>query len=167
MPLLKSDLMKNALESPRVVVLLKRIVPPLDRALLRVSRGWVNAGMQSVVLLETVGARSGRTRAVPMLCMPVDGDLAVVGSNWGADSDPAWLRNLRTNPLARVHFRGYVGPVRAVEVSGTEREALWPRLVRFNPQYARYQAQTGRALPVIVLRRARAIAQDSSERREP
>lgn len=167
MPLLKTDLMKNALASPRVVALLKRIVPPLDRALLRVSRGWVNTAMQSVVLLETVGARSGRTRAVPMLCMPRDGDLVVVGSNWGAGTDPAWLRNLRANPLARVHYRGYVGPVHASEVTGEEREDLWQRLMSFNPQYARYQDQTARILPVVVLKRARAIARESSERREP
>ncbi|MDZ7784548.1 MAG: nitroreductase family deazaflavin-dependent oxidoreductase [Halioglobus sp.] len=167
MPLLKTDLMKNALESPRVVALLKRIVPPLDRALLRVSRGWVNTAMQSVVLLETVGARSGRTRAVPMLCMPLGGDIVVVGSNWGKRSDPAWLHNLRANPIARVHYRGYVGPVRASEATGEERQDLWRRLVRFNPQYARYQDQTDRILPVVVLRRARAISRESSERREP
>jgi len=152
-PLLKSNLMKNALESPRVVALLKRIVPPLDRALLRVSRGWVNTAMQSVVLLETVGARSGRTRAVPMLCMPQDGEIVVVASNWGADTDPAWLRNLRANPRARVHYRGYVGPVRATEATGEERQHLWRRLVGVNPQYARYQDQTDRELPVIRLRR--------------
>jgi len=164
-PLLKSDLMKNALESPRVVALLKRIVPPLDRALLRASRGWVNTAMQSVVLLETVGARSGKTRAVPMLCMPLGGDIVVVGSNWGKSSDPAWLHNLRANPRARVYFRGYVGAVRADEVSGAEREALWQRLVPFNPQYARYQDKTDRELPVIVLRRMQEMSLKSSKRR--
>ena len=116
MELLKTNLVKNALESDALVALLKRTVPPLDRALLRASRGWVNTAMQSVLLLETVGAKSGQPREIATLCMPVGLDLVLVGSNWGQQRDPAWVHNLRANPEAKVSFRGYVGTVQALSL---------------------------------------------------
>ena len=55
MELIRSDLVKNALASDTVVALLKKTVPNMDKALLKVSRGWVNTGMQTTVLVETIG----------------------------------------------------------------------------------------------------------------
>lgn len=89
MGLLNTDLLRNALSHPRVVTLLKAIVPRLDRFLLKISRGWINTGMQSVALLRTTGACSGVIREVPTLCMPCDGGIVLVGSNPGQARDPA------------------------------------------------------------------------------
>ena len=151
MGLLQTSLFRNALASPTVVAILKKIVPPLDRFLLRISRGYLNTALQPVALVSTTGAKSGRRRDIALICMPVDNGLVVVGSNWGGDRDPAWIHNLRAHPKVRVAFRGYVGPVAAREVEGGEREALWPRLVAFNPQFETYQAGTSRRLPVMLL----------------
>ncbi len=151
MGLMQTSLFRNALASPAVVAILKKIVPPLDRFLLRISRGWVNTAMQPVALVSTTGAKSGQRREIALICMPVDNGLALVGSNWGGARDPAWIHNLRAHPGARVTFRGYVGPVTARELEGDERESLWPELVAFNPQYAIYQAGTPRRLPVMLL----------------
>ncbi len=153
MGLLQTRLVKNALGSPRFVALLKAIVPRLDRFLLRLTRGWINTGFQSVALLRTLGARSGLPRELPTLCMPVDGGIVLVGSNWGGSSAPAWVHNLRAHPECRITYRGYRGPALAIELQGEERQAMWQRLVEFNPQYAVYQAQLSRTLPVIYLRR--------------
>ena len=153
MALMTSDLLKNALSSDLVTSVLKKTVPPTDRALLRLSRGWINTGMQSVVLLETTGARSGQVRQIATLCMPVGRDLVLVGSNWGQDKDPAWVHNLRANPDCQATFRGFAGSMRAQELSGVARRTMWERLIRFNPQYARYQQGTQRELPVMLLER--------------
>lgn len=153
MSLIQTDLVKRALNHPRVVAMLKRIVPPLDRFLLRLSRGWLNTAMQSVLLLETTGAKSGQARQIATLCMPVGLDLVLVGSNWGQAKDPAWAHNLRANPQPKVRFRGYVGPVLARELAGEQRAELWQQLIKFNPQYLYYQENTDRNLPVFLLSR--------------
>ena len=154
MELLRSDLVKTALDSSIMVSVLKKTVPRMDLTLMRASRGWVNTGMQSVALLETLGAKSGKQRTIATLCMPVGSDLVLVGSNWGQDRDPAWIHNLRANPECTVTFRGYRGPMSARELSGSERAAMWEPLVRYNPQYERYQAATDRTLPVVLLARS-------------
>ena len=153
MGLLQTNLVTRALNHPRVVAVLKRIVPPLDKFLLKISRGWVNTAMQSVVLLETRGAKTGQVRQIATLCMPVGADLILVGSNWGQAKHPAWVHNLRANPAASVRYRGYVGPVTATELQEAERTMLWPQLVAFNPQYAQYQENTSRVLPLFKLSR--------------
>ncbi|MEH6585848.1 MAG: nitroreductase family deazaflavin-dependent oxidoreductase [Halioglobus sp.] len=153
MSLLQTNLVERALNHPTVVAVLKRTVPPLDRFLLRWSRGWLNTAMQSVMLLETTGAKSGQRRQIATLCMPVGMDLVVVGSNWGQVKDPAWAHNLRANPQPRIRFRGYVGPVQARELAAEQRAELWQQLIKFNPQYVHYQENTDRTLPVFLLSR--------------
>jgi deazaflavin-dependent oxidoreductase (nitroreductase family) len=151
MGLLQTNLVENALRTTWVIALLKKIVPPLDKLLMRISRGWLSVAMQSMVLLETTGAKSGLKREIVTLCMAEDNAILLVGSNWGQDKNPAWLLNLRAHPRPEVLFRGYKGPMDARELSGLEREAAWARLIVFNPQYARYQSWTERVLPVVRL----------------
>ena len=155
MGLLNTELAKRALNAPRVIALLKATVPPTDKFLMRVSRGWVNTGMQSVVLLETRGAKSGKLREIVTLCMPIGskpgGDLLLVGSNWGTHKDPAWVHNLRATPQANIIYRGYKGAVTAHELSAVERADVWDTLVAFNPQYAQYQTMTERTMPIMRL----------------
>jgi len=155
MSLLRTDFAKRALRLPWLVALLKVVVPRLDKLLLRLSRGWINTAMQTVVLLDTVGARSGQRRTIVTLCMPVNDGVVLVGSNWGQTRDPAWMFNLRANPAVRMTFRGYCGPVVAAELSGQEREKMWARLVEYNPHYQYYQDNVARQLPVVQLRRQR------------
>jgi deazaflavin-dependent oxidoreductase (nitroreductase family) len=153
MSLLQTNFFSRALRLPWLIALLKVVVPPLDRLLLRLSCGWINTAMQTVVLLETVGAKSGQRRVVATLCMPTTDGIVVVGSNWGQARHPAWVFNLRANPIARMTFRGYRGPVIASELSGQERDAIWPRLVEYNPHYQYYQDNATRRLPIIQLLR--------------
>jgi deazaflavin-dependent oxidoreductase (nitroreductase family) len=153
MDLLKTNLVKNALASKPVVWALMKIVPPLDKFLLRISRGWLNTGMQPVALIATIGAKSGKKRDLVALCMPVDLDLILVASNWGREKNPAWYANLLAHPRVQVTFRGYRGPMVASEANGREREELWARLIQFNPQFARYQQGISRQIPVMVLSR--------------
>ena len=153
MELIRTNLVRQALDSNLIVSLLKGTVPRLDKALLRGSRGWLNTGLQTVVLLRTTGAKSGIEREIATLCMPVGRDLALVGSNWGQERDPAWVHNLRANPAAHITYRGFSGTMIGRELKGRERSDMWQHLVHYNPQYGVYQENTQRCLPVMLMHR--------------
>jgi deazaflavin-dependent oxidoreductase (nitroreductase family) len=153
--LLQSEAIQLALDSTVLTGVLKRTVPTIDRILLKASQGWVATGLQTVVLMETVGARSGLRRETVTLCMPVGRDLVLVGSNWGRETDPAWVHNIRANPEVKVTFRGYRGTAEDRELQVGERRQMWESAVRYNPQYAVYQDNVSRSIPVILLEMTR------------
>ncbi len=153
MGLMHTDLAERALRAPWVIKLLNWLVPPLDKFMLRLSRGWLSTAMQTIVLMETTGARSGARRETVTMCMPDGNNIVLVGSNWGLERHPAWVFNLRANPAVQIKFRGYVGPMQARELEGEERAAMWSRLVEYNPPYAKYAINTDRLLPVVLLER--------------
>jgi deazaflavin-dependent oxidoreductase (nitroreductase family) len=106
-----------------------------------------------VVILTTVGAKTGKVRKIPLMRVEHDGDYAVVASLGGAPEHPVWYHNVVANP--RVELDGpdkheYV----AREVTGEEKALWWKRAVEVWPDYARYQRRTDREIPVFVLERA-------------
>lgn len=104
-----------------------------------------------VIVLTSVGAKSGRLRKTALMRVEHDGRYAVVASKGGAPSHPTWYHNL----VANSHVELQDGPVkrdyRAVEVHGAEREDWWRRAVEVWPDYASYQTRTDREIPVFVL----------------
>ena len=141
---------------PAVSEVLAGSLPGLDRLVFRVTAGRTMlssaiAGLP-VVMLTTVGARSGRERTVPVLGVPVDGALVVIASNWGAARHPAWYLNLTANPEARVAVDDEVRTVRAREAAGGERERLWALGLAVYPGWAAHERRAGeRTIPVMVL----------------
>ncbi|HEX5740555.1 MAG TPA: nitroreductase family deazaflavin-dependent oxidoreductase [Pilimelia sp.] len=107
-----------------------------------------------VVVLTTVGARTGKLRKTPLMRVAHGGQYAVVASMGGADTHPAWYHNVRRHP--RVELQD--GPERhdyvAHEAQGAERDLWWARVVEAWPDYAAYQRRTRRRIPVLVLTRA-------------
>lgn len=150
---LKAGIIKNALQSDRMTSILMKTVPRIDRRLMKLSRGWVNTAMQSVALIETIGAKTGLSREIITLCMPVGDDLYLVGSNWGRKQPPGWYFNLKAHPDINVTFRGYKGRMHAEQLSPQQHDALWPQLIEYNPQYQHYQNGCERTLPVMHLSR--------------
>jgi deazaflavin-dependent oxidoreductase (nitroreductase family) len=132
------------------------VVMRIDRVLLPLSRGRLSFALgQQVGLLETVGAKSGETRRIPLLYLR-DGDRVVlIASKGGNTRHPAWYWNLKANP--RVRFLGPAGTSGeyvAREVEGEERSRLWDEAVDYYPGYATYAGRTdGRVIPVMVLER--------------
>ncbi len=112
-------------------------------------------GRAPVLLLTTIGRKSGKRRTTPLLFLEDGDDVVIVGSNAGDDRDPAWWRNLRHNPAAVVQIRRETRPVRAHLATDDEKARLWPRLTAMYPDYIVYTTRTKRALPVIILSRAR------------
>ena len=104
-----------------------------------------------VVIVTSVGAKSGKIRKTPLMRVEHDGSYAVVASKGGAPSHPVWYHNLVANPLVELQD----GPVKqdyvAREVHGGERDLWWARANETWPDYASYQEKTDRTIPVFVL----------------
>jgi F420H(2)-dependent quinone reductase len=104
-----------------------------------------------VIILTSVGAKTGKLRKAPLMRVEHDGEYAVVASLGGAPQNPVWYYNLTANP----HVELQDGPVKkgylAREVHGAERETWWERAVAVWPDYAEYQKKTDRIIPVFVL----------------
>lgn len=130
-----------------------KLATAVDRPLMRQSRGRLRLSFViPCVLLETRGVRTGLKREIPLLCVAEEAGLLVVGSNGGADRDPAWCTNLRASPRVRCGYRGSVGEYVAEELHGTDRERAWTLAVQAYPGYRRYQARVARRIPVFRLR---------------
>ncbi|MGW7405305.1 nitroreductase family deazaflavin-dependent oxidoreductase [Streptomyces sp. NPDC054833] len=128
------------------------VVPALDRAVHRVTRGKVLLSAQLLpgVVLTSTGARSGLPRRTPLACMPEEGGRGwiLVGSNFGRTDHPAWTHNLLAHPDATVSWKGEDIPVTARLLKGEERAAVWKALLVFWPPYATYQARVAREIRI-------------------
>jgi proline iminopeptidase len=107
----------------------------------------------TILLLTTVGRKSGRESTTPLI-YGLDGDNPViVASKGGAAEHPGWYKNLVTTPAAHVQIKGDKFPVRARDAEGEERERLWKMMNGIWPHYEEYQEKTDRQIPVVVLER--------------
>ena len=104
-----------------------------------------------VVILTTVGAKSGKIRKTPLMRVENGGNYAVVASLGGAPKHPVWYHNVVANPQVELQD----GPVKqemvAREVTGGEKAKWWDIAVQAYPDYADYQRRTDRQIPVFVL----------------
>jgi len=115
-----------------------------------ISREALMAGLP-VLDVTTTGRKSGLPRTNPLTYAP-DGDgFAVIGSNWGQTTHPAWSANLLTHPRAVVRLKGRTIPVDAQLTSGAERERLWGLLTHVWPPYAEYAKRANRELRIFRL----------------
>jgi deazaflavin-dependent oxidoreductase (nitroreductase family) len=114
------------------------------------TEGTDNQG-RPVIVLTTVGAKSGKIRKTPLMRVEHDGEYAVVASLGGAPKHPVWYFNVVANP----HVELQDGPVKkdyqAREVDGEEYDAWFARAVETWPDYAEYQTKTTRKMPIFVL----------------
>lgn len=108
-------------------------------------------GGAPVLLLETTGRHTGRSRRTPVQYLAVDGTFVVVASNAGAARPPAWCLNLREHQRARVQVGARTVDVSAHEVTGDERTALWRRLTAANRYLERAARKAGHELPLLAL----------------
>jgi deazaflavin-dependent oxidoreductase (nitroreductase family) len=126
----------------------------LHEAAFRASNGLLfnRVGGMPVVLLTTTGRKSGQPRAT-MLTAPLrDGErLVLVASYGGDDRHPAWFLNLRANPSVEVLMDGRTRRMHARVAAAEEKAALWPRVTAAAWNYAQYQRQTARDIPLVIL----------------
>lgn len=106
-----------------------------------------------LLLLTTIGARSGQRRTTPLGYMP-DGDrLIIFATRGGLPTSPDWYYNLLAHPEVTVEVGTETFEVTAVVLTGEERDRLYARQVERAPVFAEYQARTTRKIPVIALHR--------------
>jgi F420H(2)-dependent quinone reductase len=103
-----------------------------------------------VVVVTSVGARSGRLRKNPVMRVEHDGRYALVASKGGSPSHPTWYHNLVKSPRVDLQDGPDKGEYAVRLVEGPEREEWWERAVAVWPAYAEYQTKTDRTIPVFV-----------------
>jgi deazaflavin-dependent oxidoreductase (nitroreductase family) len=122
--------------------LLARTLHHADRVVYRVTRGRTTLAAAlsglPVLMLTTIGAKSGRRIASPILAIPEGGGMVIVGSNFGRPHHPGWIHNLRADPHARIELGGTTQDVLAEEVTGEERDRLLALATEIYPGFPAY-----------------------------
>jgi deazaflavin-dependent oxidoreductase (nitroreductase family) len=110
---------------------------------------------KSLLLLHTIGAKSGQPRINPVACIR-DGDrLVIIASKGGAPTNPDWYYNLLANPLVSVETGTEQFQSRASIAAEPERTRLYNQMVEMMPGFAEYQHKTTRLIPVVILTRVK------------
>lgn len=120
----------------------------------RATRGVIGhrvPGGPPMLLLDHVGAKSGRKRTSPLVYTEDGMNIVLVASKGGNPKNPAWYHNLKANPETTVQVGSEKRPVRARVATDSERERLWRKVVDTYSGYAGYQKRTERKIPLIVL----------------
>jgi deazaflavin-dependent oxidoreductase (nitroreductase family) len=108
-------------------------------------------GGRKVILLTTMGSKSGKPRTVPVVTFLDGSDMFVMASMGGAPTHPAWYTNLRAHPEVQVQLGSEQWRAKAVPLEGAERDRLWARITADMPNFGEYQKKTTRVIPVVKL----------------
>jgi deazaflavin-dependent oxidoreductase (nitroreductase family) len=146
--------MRKMATSPAFRKVGPKVVPPMDRALHKISGGRIIVSRLMVpsMVLTTTGVKSGLPRESPLACVPDgDGGWWVVGSNFGQEKHPSWTGNLIADPNASVSFEHRETPVLAHLLTDEEKAETWPTLIAVWPAYDDYVESSGRNIRVFHL----------------
>jgi deazaflavin-dependent oxidoreductase (nitroreductase family) len=117
----------------------------------RLSAGRLLNVDDQIILLSTIGRRSGQMRTAPLFCVRDGAAYVVIGSYGGSDTHPAWYYNLLAHPQALITDGARRIAATASFAAGAEYERLWGLLAAANPAYAEYRSRTTRQLPIVRL----------------
>jgi deazaflavin-dependent oxidoreductase (nitroreductase family) len=106
-----------------------------------------------MVLLTTIGAKSGKVRVNPVMYRNDGGRMYVFASKAGAPTNPDWYHNMVANPEMSIEVGTDSYDVTATEVKGAERDRIYADQAREYPGFAEYEAKTDRVIPVVALDR--------------
>ncbi len=123
-----------------------------NRFIIRISRGRMgsNMGGQRVLILHTIGRKSGQPRAVPISYFRDGENFYIIGSNWAQEKHAAWYFNLKDQPQASLEVDGSKITVLAREVTGEEYTRLWQAAVKRYPPYLSYKENVTRHIPIML-----------------
>jgi F420H(2)-dependent quinone reductase len=120
----------------------------------RATRGVIGhriPGAPPILLLDTVGAKSGKRRTTPLAYFEDGRDVVVVASKGGHPKHPSWYHNLRAHPDTTVQIGNTRRTVHARVADREERVRLWPQAVEIWADYRSYQERTEREIPLVIL----------------
>ena len=130
------------------------IIAPLDRRLLKVSKGRLSLTGASTVLLVTTGAKTGQIRYSSLPGLYHNDEIVLLASKGGADHHPAWYHNLKKNPDVKIMSKGKEIPYTAVITEGEERKKMMAWLLEQWSGFAAYEKRAApRVVPVVILRK--------------
>jgi deazaflavin-dependent oxidoreductase (nitroreductase family) len=111
-------------------------------------------GGKNIVLLTTIGKKTGQPRTRPLYHMKDGDSYIVIASAGGSDKNPAWYANLVANPNVTLEDHGRTIAGVASTVGADERERLWRAVVAQAPGFAGYETRTSRVIPLVRIRAA-------------
>jgi len=106
-----------------------------------------------ILILSTIGRKSGEERKNALIFREVDGGYAIVSSKGGAPTHPDWHFNLEADPNVKVQIKGDKFAAKARVASDEERAAIWPKMAEIWPDYNEYTKKTDRIIPIVILER--------------
>ena len=134
---------------------LSPILAHFDRTFDRVSRGRINLTQSlsglPVVMLTTLGAKTGRKRSVPLVAIPDGDNVLLIASYFGRQHHPAWYHNLIAHSQAWLTAQRHTAEYVAREVLESERDTCWQRAVSLYAGYAAYKRRAKRLIPIMLL----------------
>jgi F420H(2)-dependent quinone reductase len=133
----------------------------------RIRRSFVFTGGMPLLVLTTVGRKSGKRRSTPLGYLRFGDGYAVIASNAGSDRVPAWWLNLQADPTAEVLADRNRHSVRARRATAAEDDAVWAEFARLNPGFDEYRNLTERRIPVIILEKQPAGAGSNARSSDP
>ncbi len=104
-----------------------------------------------ILLLTTIGRKSGEPRVAPLLYLRDGENVVIVASKGGMSKHPLWYWNLEANPEVEIEIGRESTKMLARRASDPEKAALWPSLIEMYRDYDDYQARTDRDIPVVIL----------------
>jgi F420H(2)-dependent quinone reductase len=125
----------------------------INASLIRATRGRIGAqlGAQTILILNTIGRKSGQLRSIPIAYFFYEGKYLVVESNWGKGYHADWYFNLLSQPQASIEVKGEKIQVKARFAEGEEYDRLWEYVTKRHSPYLEYQKMTSRKLPIAIL----------------
>ncbi|WP_328328715.1 nitroreductase family deazaflavin-dependent oxidoreductase [Kribbella sp. NBC_00382] len=106
-----------------------------------------------ILILTTVGRKSGEERKNALIFREVDGGYAIVSSAGGAPAHPGWHFNLEADPNVKVQIKADKFAAKARVASDEERAKIWPKMAEVWPDYNEYTKKTDRVIPIVILER--------------
>jgi deazaflavin-dependent oxidoreductase (nitroreductase family) len=131
-----------------------KLVSKIQVVVFRSTNGKLMANMRSmpILLLSTVGRKSGRMRTTPLMYLRDGESYVITASNSGSDRHPAWFYNLQASPQVEIEIPGKRLQATASVATPDERDQLWPILVAKAPFYDGYRKKTSRSIPMVFLK---------------
>ena len=133
--------------------MLIKLLMTINVFLYRLTNGLIGGKMagRSVLLLHTIGRKSGKSYITPTNYYRDGENYVLVASNWGKANNPAWFFNLMNRPETIIEVKGQRLSVWARQANPDEYERLWKMVIQQNAYYVRYQSQIKRKIPLVIL----------------
>lgn len=106
---------------------------------------------REVLLLTTVGRKTGKPRTLPMYYMREDERFYLVASNAGLSEDPVWLKNALSSPTVTINLRGRKQAMSCRVASAEEKAHYWPIMTAHFPMWKEVEDRSTRKFPVVIL----------------